>query len=324
VDQGLPVKHSVQAMRTIIRSALTLVVPVFPGEELKFGPQPLSSVLLYLVVSTGFCFALGLYLTRSTLLLHCAARFTDNLRDEAWEECRGHPVDDSQVHVEEAYHPKVKNVPGKRSATELLFITAHNGTVMLMAAAAWVTLSPTLALAALCSEVAYEIFDAVSIGMSRLEPETLIHHIVSPICILCSTQTDIDFRVLCHLCFCIDLSGAIIGYSKFLLRYAHVSTTAVYNRLFWMYLILRVVLPLIDTVLIVRHEVINRGGFMGLSSVMIQNQTGQLAFPKTDWTQLYFWAIAVLDAFNIYFCLVIRARARMPPHLAARWEAGCR
>jgi len=76
---------------------------------------------------------------------------------------------------------------------------------------------------------------------------------VSPICILCSTQTDIDFRVLCHLCFCIDISGAILGYGKFLLRYAHVSASVVYNRLFWMYFIFRVVLPIIDTVIIVRH-----------------------------------------------------------------------
>ena len=62
-----------------------------------------------------------------------------------------------------------------------------------------------------------------------MEPETLIHHLVSPICILCSTQTDIDFRVLCQLSICIDLSGAILGMSKFLLRFSHLSASRIYQ-----------------------------------------------------------------------------------------------
>ena len=63
-----------------------------------------------------------------------------------------------------------------------------------------------------------------------MEPETLIHHLVSPICVLCSTQTDVDFRVLCQLCICIDASGAILGMSKFLLRFSHLSASNIYQQ----------------------------------------------------------------------------------------------
>merc|ERR1712014_237298 len=118
---------------------------------------------------------------------------------------------------------------GKRTSTELLFITVHNGSVSILAALAWFAGMPTLALHAFCLEVAYEVFDTVSLGAARMEPETLIHHIVPPICILCSTQTEVDFRVLCHLCICIDVSGAILGYCKFLLRYSHESSTKIYQ-----------------------------------------------------------------------------------------------
>ena len=65
----------------------------------------------------------------------------------------------------------------------------------------------------------------------RMEPETLIHHLVSPICVLCSTQTDVDFRVLCQLCICIDASGAILGMCKFLLRFSHLSASNIYQQL---------------------------------------------------------------------------------------------
>ena len=64
-----------------------------------------------------------------------------------------------------------------------------------------------------------------------MEPETLIHHLVSPICVLCSTQTDVDFRVLCQLCICIDASGAILGMCKFLLRFSHLSASNIYKKL---------------------------------------------------------------------------------------------
>ena len=107
----------------------------------------------------------------------------------------------------------------------------------------------------------------------RMEPETLIHHLVSPICVLCSTQTDVDFRVLCQLCICIDLSGAILGMCKFLLRFSHLSASNIYKkrackvrdllacdlskaashellprRLTMVYLVLRVILPVIAVV----------------------------------------------------------------------------
>ena len=62
-----------------------------------------------------------------------------------------------------------------------------------------------------------------------MEPETLIHHLVSPICILCATQTDVDYRVLCQLSLCIDISGAVLGVSKFLLRFSHLSASKIYQ-----------------------------------------------------------------------------------------------
>jgi len=201
----------------------------------------------------------------------------------------------------------------------------HNSAVSFLALLAWALGSPALARHAFNLEVAYEVFDTCSLRMKRLEPETLVHHIVSPICILCSMQTDVDFRVLCHLCFCIDSSGALLGYSKFLLHYGHVSASRIYRNLMWVYAVLRVALPLVDTVIIVRREVIAKGGFFALGTAA-SFENGALVFPETDWTQLYFWAMAMLNSFNIYFFMVIRARAQMPPHVVANFEArtGCR
>ena len=68
-----------------------------------------------------------------------------------------------------------------------------------------------------------------SMNSARMEPETLIHHLVSPICILCATQTDVDYRLLCQLSLCIDLSGAVLGLSKFFLRFSHLSAKRIYQ-----------------------------------------------------------------------------------------------
>eukprot|EP00927_Polykrikos_kofoidii_P072311 TRINITY_DN68444_c0_g1_i1.p1 TRINITY_DN68444_c0_g1~~TRINITY_DN68444_c0_g1_i1.p1 ORF type:complete len:421 (+),score=53.85 TRINITY_DN68444_c0_g1_i1:136-1263(+) len=221
----------------------------------------------------------------------------------------------------------VKRRPPKRTAPELLFIVVHNGAVSILAIMAWFFRWPSLALFAFNLEVAYEIFDSYTLGMQRLEPETLIHHIVSPICILCSTQTDVDFRVLCHLCICIDASGALLGYSKFLLRFAHLSSVMIYRRLLVVYGVMRVALPFIDTAIIVRKTIASRGGFFGMVTLVKVASDGThqpMMYTKTDWTQLYFWAIAVLDAFNLYFFCVIRSRARMSPQLVAHFERiGC-
>mmetsp|Transcript_134490 Transcript_134490/g.335505 ORF Transcript_134490/g.335505 Transcript_134490/m.335505 type:complete len:318 (-) Transcript_134490:64-1017(-) len=310
-----------------IHAALSILVPICAGEAVPFGPRPLQEVACSLVLMTCLCGAAGWYLTRSSpLLLRIASHFHDDLRDEAWDEVRlgpGTSMDADRVPDEEADQKYGRKPAKKRTATELLFIGVHNSAVTLLALLAWLLASPTLALHAFCLEVGYEIFDAVSLGMQRLEPETLIHHIVSPICILCSTQTKVDYRVLCHLCICIDLSGAILGYSKFLLRYAHVSTTRVYQNLTWVYGALRVVGPIVDTVIIAWHEISTKGWLFNLGVVLDDNGMAT-PFPKTDMMQLYFWAMAVLNSFNIYFFCVIRSRARMNPHLAATLErTGC-
>jgi len=44
-------------------------------------------------------------------------------------------------------------------------------------------------------------------------------------------RTDVDFRVLCQLSICIDLSGALLGMSKFLLRFSHLSASKIYQLL---------------------------------------------------------------------------------------------
>lgn len=258
--------------------------------------------------TTALCFAVGHRLTRSTLLLRLGGRFHPQLRDEAWiTDLNAGPNGGTGAHR-------------KRSAAELLFISLHNGSVCILAAFAWLIGSPTLALHAFTLEVGYEIFDTFNLGPGKLEPETLIHHIVAPICILCSTQTDVDFRVLCHLCICIDLSGAVLGYCKFLLRFGHCSSQQIYRRLGWVHGLLRVLLPLIDSVIIVRNSVAARGGFFRFNHLDTFDATHLVWTHQTDWTQLYFWAMAVLNAFNTYFWCVIRARAKLPQHVLAQFE----
>merc|ERR1712217_422138 len=111
----------------------------------------------------------------------------------------------------------------------------------------------------------------------------------------------------------------MLGYAKFLLRYAHVSSSQVYRNLMWVYAALRVVGPLIDTAIIVTIEVRTRGSIFALHVT-----DDDKFFAKTDWTQLYFWAMAVLNTFNFYFFWVIRARARLPPHVCSNLERmGC-
>lgn len=341
---------------SLARGVMSLAVPVFPGEPRPFGPRPVSEVAMNLAVSTGLCCAAGYCLTRrSSLLLRVASRFTPSLRDEVWEEGvvpassggggggdeassaasssaaanggRASTAVSPQDGDAEAGTKPARRMPPKRNAPELLFIMVHNSTVAFMALVAWFLGSPELALFAFNLEVAYEIYDTLSLGLKRLEPETLIHHVVSPICILCSTQTDVDFRVLCHLCFCIDISGAILGYSKFLLRFAHLSSVQIYRNLVVVYGLLRVLFPFIDTAIIVQKTIASRGGFFSmvtLVKVTAEGSHSPVILARTDWTQLYFWAIAVLDAFNLYFFCVIRGRARMSPQLVAHLErVGC-
>ena len=84
------------------------------------------------------------------------------------------------------------------------------------------------------------------------------------------------------------------------------------------YVFLRVIFPLIDTVIIVLRELTTKGSF----GKRLQQQVEGGFFARTDWTQLYFWSIAVMNAFNAYFFLVIRSRARLPAHLVAKYEQG--
>eukprot|EP00929_Paragymnodinium_shiwhaense_P107087 TRINITY_DN73107_c0_g1_i1.p1 TRINITY_DN73107_c0_g1~~TRINITY_DN73107_c0_g1_i1.p1 ORF type:complete len:348 (+),score=46.24 TRINITY_DN73107_c0_g1_i1:69-1112(+) len=326
---------------TLARSVFSLAVPVFPGEKQAFGPRPLAEVAVNLCAATAACATAGYILTRrSPVLLRLAQRITPELRDEAWEDL--YPPADintqvscssssaasssgaSKAHEEDSETGmRPRRQMHKRTGLELLFIGVHNSAVAALASLAWLLGLPSLALFAFCLEVAYEIFDTWSLGRMRMEPETLIHHIVSPICILCSTQTDVDYRVLCHLCICIDLSGAVLGYCKFLLRFSHWSSVQIYRNLVWVYFALRVVLPFTDTAIIVRNSIQARGGFFG--AIYYVEEDGRPAlFAKSDSTQLYFWAMAVLDAFNLYFFLVIRARARMSPQQVQYLErTGC-
>lgn len=322
------------AGKNALTAAGHLVVPVFLERE-AFGPRQWDEVALSLLLTTACCMGAGFLLTWpragcSRLLVRLLLWVWPlELRDEVWEEARQSGVSpcnssESGAAAEEGDASR-RRPSKKRTGAELLFISVHNSAVSTLAVLAWLLGLPSLALHAFTLEVAYEIFDTWSLGAARMEPETLIHHIVSPICILCSTQTDVDYRVLCHLCICIDVSGAVLGLAKFLLRFSHISPSLIYRRLLVVYVVLRVVLPLMDTAIIVHREVSTKGGLFSRLSSLDAAGT-QLALGKTDWTQLYFWAMAVLNAFNIYFCLVIRSRARLPAQVVANYEArmsGC-
>ncbi|CAE7446992.1 unnamed protein product [Symbiodinium natans] len=308
-------------MEEIILSPLRILVPIFP-ERQAFGPLPVEDIAVSLFVATLICSSAGYFLTRSSplLLVRLLQRSVPTLalRDEVWEEpLPGKEAQPAHEAAEEGSTEKRKS-PRKRTGPELLFIVVHNSVVATLALLAWVMGAPSLALHAFCLEVSYEIFDSFSLGFQRMEPETLIHHLVSPICVLCSTQTDVDFRVLCQLCICIDASGAILGMCKFLLRFSHLSASNIYKRLSLVYLVLRVILPVIDTVIIVWRELSVKGGFFTRMQLATANTS---PFARTDWMQLYFWSMAVMNAFNAYFYLVVRARARLPAQVVANWEA---
>lgn len=210
----------------------------------------------------------------------------------------------------------------KRSPSELLFIVLHNGSVSVLTAIAWLLGSRHLALHAFTLEIGYEVFDTFHLGPAKLEPENLIHHIVAPICILCSMRTEVDLRVLCHLCICIDISGAVLGWSKFMLRFAHVSAISVYKRLFWFYVCFRIIGPYLDTIIIVWQQLQERDWRpLGVPPLQFTEDGHPVHHLQTDMTQLYFWAMAVMNAFNGYFCYVIHTRTKMNPHLLNQYEA---
>lgn len=268
-------------LERVLWGLIALVVPVFP-EHVAFGPWTIWDVAYVVVITNALCLSFGFGLTRSVI-----PQLLRSYDPKLWE----------QIEVID----REKGGIGKnRTAAELLFIPLHNGFVSLASALAWIIGSRRMALYVFCLEVAYEVFDSICLGPKRLEPETVIHHLVSPICILCSTQTEVDFRVLCHLAICIDLSGALLGFGKFLLRYTHVPAALIYRRLTYVYVFLRVVLPLIDTVIIMACELTKR--------------------PMSDWLQLYFWAIAVMDTFNCYFCWVLWNRAKAPNYILNQVE----
>ncbi len=108
-----------------------------------------------------------------------------------------------------------------RTTTELYFIVLHNSLGCLFAALAWFFLSRRLALMTFCYEIGYQLFDGVALyrRYGKLDPETFLHHTFSPMCILFSTQTTIDMRVLCHLSLCIHISGVCMTVGKIKIRY---------------------------------------------------------------------------------------------------------
>ena len=117
-------------------------------------------------------------------------------------------------------------VKKKRTTSELRFIVFHNFTVCIFSLIA--TLLSTsrhryfavhLAFSAFSLEIAYELFDLLALGSRQaLDPETMIHHIASPLCILFSIGTTVDVRVLCHLMICIDASGALLALIRLQMR----------------------------------------------------------------------------------------------------------
>merc|ERR1712118_396850 len=78
------------------------------------------------------------------------------------------------------------------------------------------------------------------------------------------------------------------------------SIGAVYRRLAWVYLFLRVIGPLVDTVIILVE--------------LLRTD------PVPEWARIYIWSMGVLDTLNAYFCYVIWTRGKSSEHILQRWE----
>lgn len=120
----------------------------------------------------------------------------------------------------------------------------------------------------------------------RVDHETVIHHLCAPLCILFSTQTSVDFRILCHLLVCIDLSGAALALARISMRTGRYKIATVYRKIFPLYLYFRILGPYFDTLLILHNMFAIPGNLQ-------------------TWTQLYFLCMMACNVLNGYFCTII-------------------
>lgn len=189
---------------------------------------------------------------------------------------------------------------GFRGIFNLAFIVLHNSIVTLLSALAAALQSPTMALHVFMLEVAYHIFDAAVMALAnRLDHTTVFHHTLAPIAIFCSTRTQVDFRVLCHLMVLIDASGAAIAMGKLNMRFGG-SRSHTYKVMAVLYVATRVVGAIVDTILIV-------------ASLLREKRLEGFA-------QHYIQVMLLLNVLNGYFAHVLVTRAFLAPKTAGPWD----
>eukprot|EP00397_Hematodinium_sp_SG-2012_P046417 GEMP01052435.1.p1 GENE.GEMP01052435.1~~GEMP01052435.1.p1 ORF type:complete len:253 (-),score=36.96 GEMP01052435.1:713-1471(-) len=230
-------------------------------EEIPFGPWPLFDIVVATTSMSVLCVCVGFACTQWWI--------------------------PSILRAKNIQNPPVTR---GRSGAELLFIVLHNGLVALMSLVGFFFGSPQFALYTFCIEIGYEVFDSIALR-HRLDPETVMHHMLSPMVMFFSMQTTVDVRVLLILCFGIDFSGAVLGLGKYILRYHRPKNPQrIYQIFSYVYFPCRIVIPGIATPLI------------------CMNLYHKEKWPS--WSQNYVWAIFVLNALNVYFFVLICNRAK--------------
>ncbi|KAF4668167.1 hypothetical protein FOZ61_006969 [Perkinsus olseni] len=278
-------------------SLLWLIIPAWPArqapEDMIFGPVSWREMMTSIVEMTLLASVLGAVTLRSSLL------------PETWK------------------RPHEKSKKYSRTSAELLLVAIHNSLVVVLSLISYYA-APThqsrdwWALRAFAFEIGYEVFDTVHTNR-RLSPDALIHHICSPVAIATSAFTKSDIRLLLHLAVCMDVSGAWLAGCKLVSRHWKVDSagstrkSARYYR--WMlavYLPCRVVFPIYDIALIV------------MQLCYLESPFGTWSLPP-DWTRPYIWSMAVLMAFNCYFCWILVKKSfpsRFPRVTSSRGAGG--
>lgn len=198
-----------------------------------------------------------------------------------------------------------------RTDVELWYIIYHNLFASFIGGVAWFTLSRSLALICFAFEISYEVWDSYLLysRFKKIDPETLLHHVMAPISIILSTQTTVDFRILLHAGICIDLSGAVMAYAKIYMRrllsprsvkeaksssslLSPRSVKEVYRILFFIFIPLRIVLPYFDTVLVLHNYFVE------------SSRRGE----PYAWSQLWFLSFMAQNCLNGYFANLIYSK----------------
>ena len=186
--------------------------------------------------------------------------------------------------------------PGHRGSHNLAFIVLHNGCVATLSLVAGVMGSRQLALLAFALEIGYECAD-ILLMRNNLDSTTIIHHIASPVVIICSCFTNIDVRVLCQLCFCIDASGCVLSACKLWMRFGTTPRVDVYRTLTVSYLLLRIF------------------GAYGNTAMILYGIFKQFGIMMPEWMRAYLLGMMMLNVLNGYYGYIMLERSFLTPQL---------